>query len=430
MQNSWCEAYTSLQRRTTGYVREARWTMCGLSLCVDAFTQLEDSTLTCLADGPPQAQALAAELRQRALKGIGGELRVDWPEGPAWLNAHLPLRIALGGTAAHAARVLTLLGAPALLALEHRTPEQLAVLDPDMLLAADRPMRAAEVAPGGEDRPRVYVFEYMAGAVLGGTPLPRSSRIILRCHDFDLEQDAAFLRLSPDLLRQDGGLGAGVLAGFSSLGGGARLEAGLAQGRALAAAWAEAGIGLIHLELAGYETPAWRDQAMAGLAGSVTSIGMSLSEFRDLLPGAVSLEDGLLEIAARFRVDRIVVHADDWAIAATRSDPEREREALMMGCLLASARAAAGRLTVPDGLPAGARFADPPPESRRGDWHIVSCPSPYLRQPRTTLGLGDTFMAGCLLVLGQPKHPTVGRAPAPPSPHHPADPWESSHDTP
>jgi hypothetical protein len=28
-------------------------------------------------------------------------------------------------------------------------------------------------------------------------------------------------------------------------------------------------------------------------------------------------------------------------------------------------------------------------------------------RPRTTLGLGDTFMAGCLLVLGQPKLPDL-----------------------
>lgn len=430
MQNPWHEAYTSLQRRINAYVREARWTMCGLSLCVDAFTHLEDSTLARLADGPPPAQALAAALRQRAQRGIGGEIRIDWPQGPAWLDAHLPLRVALGGTAAHAARLLTLLGAPALLALDHRTPEQLAVLDPDMLLAEDGPVRAAAVLPRGEDRPRVYVFEYTAGTSLEGAPLPRSSRIIVRCHDFDLEQDAAFLRLSPELLRQDGGLGAGILAGFSSLGGGARLEAGLAQGRAAATAWAEAGIGLVHLEMAGYENPAYRDRAMAGLSGAVTSIGMSLSEFRDLLPQAASLEDGLLDLGTRFGLDRVVVHADDWAIAATRRDPDQEREALMMGCLLASTRAAAGRLAAPEAVPPGASFAEPPSESRRGAWHIVSCPSPYLPQPRTTLGLGDTFMAGCLLVLGQPKHADIGSVPQPPAFHPRPDLWESSHDTP
>jgi len=71
-----------------------------------------------------------------------------------------------------------------------------------------------------------------------------------------------------------------------------------------------------------------------------------------------------------------------------------------MGCLLASARAANGALVVPQDLPEEANFKTPPPEETEGGWHIVSCPSPHLDRPRTTLGLGDTFMAGSLLVLG------------------------------
>jgi hypothetical protein len=408
VQTSWYEAYTSLQQRIKTYARHAHWTMCGLSLCVDAFTRLDDASDAILRAGPLQAQTLAAELRRRAAQGIGGEIRFDWPDGPAWLDAHLSLRTALGGTPAHAARLLTLLGAPALLSLEHRTPEQIAVLDPEMLLAGDGPVRAADVQAEGEDRPRVYVFEYDAEESIGGAVPPRASRIILRFHDFDLERDGAFLRLSQHLLRQDGGHGSGILAGFNSLGSGAALDAGLIEARQVAAAWRQAGIGLIHLELAGYESPACRDRALEGLSGAMTSIGMSLSEFRALDPHGGSLEEGLICLGEQLGLERVSVHADDWAISATRSDPDREREALMMGCLLASSRAAAGRLTVPTSLPEQARFEAPPPESQHGDWSIVSCPSPHLRHPRTTLGLGDTFMAGCLLVLGQPKLAGIG----------------------
>lgn len=408
MQTSWYEAYTSLQQRIKVYASQAHWTMCGLSLCVDAFTRLDDRSDAILRAGPPQAQALAAELRRRAAQGIGGEIRFDWPQGPAWLDAHLSLRAALGGTPAHAARLLTLLGAPALLSLEHRTPEQIAVLDPDMLLAGDGPVRAADIQASGEDRPRVYVFEYDAEVTIGGIAPPRASRIIVRFHDFDLERDAAFLRLSTQLLQKDRGHGSGILAGFNSLGAGAQLEAGLIEARQVAAAWRQAGIGLVHLEMAGYESPACRDRTLDGLTGAMTSIGMSLSEFRGLDPHAASLEDGLIRLGERLGLERVSVHADDWAISATRSDPDREREALMMGCLLASTRAAAGHLAVPTGLPEQARFEAPPPESQQGDWSIVSCPSPHLRHPRTTLGLGDTFMAGCLLVLGQPKLAGLG----------------------
>lgn len=412
MQTSWYEAYTSLQQRIKTYARHAHWTMCGLSLCVDAFTRLDSACDASLRAGPASAQALAAELRRRAAQGIGGEIRFDWPEGPAWLDAHLSLRTALGGTSAHAARLLTLLGAPALLALEHRTPEQVAVLDPEMLLAGDEPVRAADVQAKGEDRPRVYVFEYDAEDNIGGVVAPRASRIIVRFHDFDLERDPAFLRLSQLLLRQNAGHGSGILAGFNSLGAGAPLDASLIEARHVAAAWRQAGIGLIHLEMAGYESPACRDRTLDGLTGAITSIGMSLSEFRALDPQGGSLEGGLIRLGERLGLERVSVHADDWAISATRSDPDREREALMMGCLLASTRAAAGHLAVPTGLPEDARFEAPPPESQQGAWSIVACPSPHLRHPRTTLGLGDTFMAGCLLVLGQPKLATIG-APTP-----------------
>lgn len=409
---SWRAAYQALIPRIRPYAAAAGWTLCGFSACVDAFTRLDDACDRVLSAGPAPARALAAELRARAASGIGGEIRFNWPEGGAWLDAKLPLDLALGGTSAHAARLLTLLGAPALLALRNRTPEQLAVLDPAMLIAEAAPRRAAEIGATGADRPRVYVFEYDADTPLGGVRPPRASRIIVRFHDFDLEDDAAFLRLGPQLLEAGRGPGGGVLSGFNALGSGARLQVGLDLARRAAALWRAAGIGIIHLELAGYESPACRDQAMAGLTGAATSLGMSLSEYRAMSPEPERLSDGLIRLGTVLGLDRVTVHADDWAISATRGDPGQERDALMMGCLLAAARAAAGRLTCPTALPAEAGFAPPPPEEERQGWSIVSCPSPYLRHPRTTLGLGDTFMAGCLLVLGQPPMPAAA-APAP-----------------
>ena len=356
--------------------------------------------------GPAPAQALRLELCRRAAAGIGGEIRVDWPEGPQWVDANLPIRTALGGTPAHAARLLTMLGAPALLALEHRGPEQLGLLDPDMRLAEDnRPLRAADVVPHGGDRLRVYVFEFTAGESFAGMTPPRSSRIIVRFHDLALEHDVAFEQLSPRLIRAHPGLGAGIVSGFNALGAGPALEPALGYARRIAQGWTAAGIGVIHLEMAGYETPQCRDTALDRLAGAVTSIGMSLSEFRAIDPETPYLADGLRRLGERLGVDRVSVHADDWAISATRRDPEQEREALMMGCLMASARAANGAPTVPQTLPAEAHFETPPGEEKQDGWHIVSCPSPHVDRPRTTLGLGDTFMAGCLLVLGQEKLP-------------------------
>jgi hypothetical protein len=407
VQSLWHDAYADLLGRLDLYARRARWTLCGLSVCVDAFAQLAACDAS-LAAGPREARALRAELRRRAAAGIGGEIRIDWAEGPGWANANLPLRTALGGTPAHAARLLTMLGAPALLALDHRGPEQLGLLDPDMLLAGhDRVMRRGEVTPQGADRLRVYVFEFTAGESFGGITPPRSSRIILRFHDLTLEHDTAFERLSPRLIAAHPGLGAGIVSGFNALGAGAALRPGLDYARRLSQSWAAAGIGMIHLEMAGYETALCRDATLDRLAGVVTSIGMSLSEFQAIDPDAASLSAGMRRLGERLHLDRVCVHADDWAMSVTRRDPAQEREALMMGCLMASARAASGALMVPRALPAKARFAAPPAEEMRDGWHSVSCPSPHLDRPRTTLGLGDTFMAGCLLVLGQEKRPEL-----------------------
>ena len=39
--------------------------------------------------------------------------------------------------------------------------------------------------------------------------------------------------------------------------------------------------------------------------------------------------------------------------------------------------------------------------SKSGERFIVCCASPYLERPVATIGLGDTFLAGTLLVLGR-----------------------------
>ena len=45
-------------------------------------------------------------------------------------------------------------------------------------------------------------------------------------------------------------------------------------------------------------------------------------------------------------------------------------------------------------------------------WSIACCPAPYLEKPAATIGLGDTFLAGTLLVLGGENCKAAGHAPA------------------
>jgi len=75
---------------------------------------------------------------------------------------------------------------------------------------------------------------------------------------------------------------------------------------------------------------------------------------------------------------------------------------LLVGNLMAASRAAHGVPAADLKVDPLARYADDFPRSRdlgRG-WRVDCVPSPYLYQPRSTVGLGDTFVAGTLLAHG------------------------------
>ena len=399
---TWPAAYTGILDRLDAITANARPTLCGMSACVDATVSLHASQALLEAVDPPQAAALAKTLTQRAQAGTGGELRVDWPGGPAWLDGRLPFTRDLGGTGPHAARMLAVLGAPVLLALATRSPEQLAVLHPQIWLAREgRPVPARAIVPDRPNATKVYIFEYTKDRVLGRLALPRSSRIIIRFDDSGLEDDREFASLSARLAPV---AGAALLAGFSTVAG-AELDASLARTRALTSRWRAGGIPAIHLELAGYERPEYRDRTLDALSGTITSVGLSRSEFDELVPG-LDLARGMRALGERYALRRVCVHADGWAATATLDDPGTEREALLLGCLLASTRAAHGAPRVPVAVPAGAVFEELPAlPPALGPWRFVACAAPYLAYPAATVGLGDTFTAGCLLVLGRGRGP-------------------------
>jgi ADP-dependent phosphofructokinase/glucokinase len=398
----WPTAYAELVARLGEYGAHARWTFCGLGACVDAVMSAHDAVAALLASSNVSARALGQTLEQRAGAGVGGEVRVHWDDGPDWLDAALPLRKALGGTAAHAARVLTRLGAPALLALSHRDAEQMGCLDGDICLAIDgRATPARNVDPHGAPRPKIYIFEFTAGRRVGDTLAPRSSRVIVRFTDPDIENDQQFEALSTAMGAE---AGAAVLSGFNGIRA-ADLDRALAQARALALRWRAAGVPIVHMEMGGFEILELRDRTVDGLRDGFNSIGFSQSEYRAMAPGDAPDTATIVATAERLGVDRLCIHADTWALAATRGDRDQERTALMMGCLLAGTRAAVGQPVRPAAVNPSAQYDEPPEESRRGAWNIVACSAPYLPHPATTLGLGDTFMAGCLLVLGQQHRP-------------------------
>lgn len=394
--------YEALAGRLPDLARTAPVTLCGMSACIDARLDMSAIGPLLEAQEPPEASALARLLLERAASGIGGEVRVDWPEGPAWLTERLAPRTALGGVGPQAGWVLATLGAAALVNLEDRSAHMLAHLPPRLLLAqAGEAVRADAVIPHGERRPDIFIFEYTAGVPVGPVVPARSSRIIVRFGDPGLDRDEAFEALSE---RVAATAGAGLVAGFNGVAP-AELDGETARIFALTRRWQAVGLRTVHMEMSGFADPTSRDTVLAAARGAVSSIGMSLSEFDDLAgpwSGSVAFGRALAALGERLECERVCVHADHWAASATLGDPGTELDALMTGCLVASARSAAGVPVMPHSVPEGARFHPSPfePGERLGRWHLVSCPSPYLAQPATTLGLGDSFTGGCLLILG------------------------------
>ncbi|HWL67473.1 MAG TPA: ADP-dependent glucokinase/phosphofructokinase [Geminicoccus sp.] len=397
----WHGAYAGLVRRLPGLAARAPVTLCGFSTCVDAYIRLEQAGPLLEADPATPAGRLARQLLERAWRGIGGEIHVDWPEGPAWLDASLPTRLGLGGTGAQAAQVLATLGAPTLVTVGDRSARQLERFHPRVGVAlADRTVPVAAVAAGpGPGKPAHYIIEFAADSEVGGRVLPRSSRIICRFADDPLEHDPWFEGHSRRLAGQ---AGAAILSGYNEVPPD-QLAAALAHTNELAAAWRAAGLRLIHLELGDFPDMAMAWQVMDGLRGPASSLGLSLSELEALLPDDRPVPERAVELAERMAVERVAVHYDTYALAVTRNDPHAELQALMAGSLLASTRAWHGEVRVPDQVPQGAVFQAPPcpPVGILGGWNLAACATPWLRRPAATIGLGDSFLAGTLLVLGQ-----------------------------
>jgi ADP-dependent phosphofructokinase/glucokinase len=395
----WPQAYADAAARLPRIAAASSVILCGCGACVDRLVTLDEAAPALLASAEPLSVQLGHELLRRAAAGIGGEILSRATKAPA-LPDRLGARRSLGGTAAQAAYALAQLGAPVLLALQDRTAEQIALLHPDILIATDAGLaRAGTLAPAqAQGRPPHLIVEYVEGRAVSGIVPPRSTRIIVRFADDGMDNDPHFVVASRRLAAA---AASGILAGFNAIPADA-LDATLAVAAGIAESWRTAGLAALHLELGDFPNLAHRKSVLAALAGRFTSLGMSLSELGSLLPGAEPVAAKARYLAQAFGAERVAIHADEWALTLTRGDPRREQQALLAGCLLAASRAAHGRPNVPDALPAGARLHLPHPSFAEADgWYEVSCPAPWLPRPASTIGLGDTFVAGTMLLLGR-----------------------------
>src|SRR5690348_4257678 len=146
----WAGQYRDLIADIPRIAEKAPLMLFGLSACVDARIFAHELGALFRPGAPEAARAFGKLVKERAAAGIGGEVRIEWPEGPGWLAGHVPIAYALGGTGPQAAWSLAAIGARALIALEDRSAHKLKQVHPDILIAENgRPVRAAEVVARG-----------------------------------------------------------------------------------------------------------------------------------------------------------------------------------------------------------------------------------------------------------------------------------------
>jgi ADP-dependent phosphofructokinase/glucokinase len=399
----WAQLYARASEAVEEIVLEAPPILAGFTACVDVVIAFDDALLARLqadsTEGGP-ARELVDELARAVVRG-GGELRLDWPEGPAWLGQRLAGTRALGGTGAQVAQSLAVLGAQALLCLGKRSSELADLLDPNVLLASDSgAVAAAHMATSGNASLPHYVFEFARGATVDGRRVTKSDRLITLYEPEELEDDPQFDHLSSEIAALRG---AAVISGFNELLP-ERRRAGLARCAALVETWRRRGLRVAHVELARYPDNAAIDEVCSALAPACNSVGMNDAEFRTLTGTNVSAERAAM-FAEHYGFTRICIHGDRWAYSLTRDDPDVELGALLVGSLLAASRAHLGRPASRGELllqlaPVAPVAGSPGSRARLDGWTEVICPTPHIRHPVATVGLGDTFTAGALLALG------------------------------
>jgi ADP-dependent phosphofructokinase/glucokinase len=348
---------------------------------VDAIFPVDTTGLlrlgTAVASPHPIARAVAEALLSRVASGRGGELLFRWNDGAEWVRQLLgePARTQIGGTGPQASWALAEIGAPSVLALRDRSAQQLAVVDPH-----------------GEPTKQPHcILEFTAGTPFVDTSVPRSTRIILRFGDEPIEQDENYFDLTPHLH----GVQAALISGMNSL----RPDDVQAKSwlTELSTRWREAGVGVVHHEMAEYATLRHMDEAIDARIG--TSIGLSLAELRTLAGSTSDPAHLAAALGERSAATRVIVHADQWSLAVYKAADAPPRRQLLIGNLLAAARAQSGQPVADLFVDAEAALTDdlPPSGPVTDGWAAISAPSLYLSRPATTIGLGDTFVAGVLL---------------------------------
>jgi ADP-dependent phosphofructokinase/glucokinase len=435
--SGWRRRYEAALERATERAeivqREERRIACAFTANVDRVATLDRVLLDRLfadrvfpADAP---RVRRAETVDALLLGIaqciaaGDGIDLPLPEAlQDWLLARMGdrARMQVGGTGAQAAATLATLGFPVLLHLTGRSPQQIAVLPHRERIALGSPDGLIPLAAAADpDDATMWhpVLEFPAGLpapLAGHAVAPAANRVLLHYDpvNADFRIDPGFdAALTDPALRID----ALLISGFSQLAGRAALERVLWDTAVAVQIWRAARDDLVvHLELGAMPDAGAMLRILEVLQPVVTSVGLNVDELDQLLgalgetmaaPGP-ALVAQVRHLAARYPVPRFSLHTREFCLTVTDGDPERERDALLFGALVAATRARTGAFPAFADLAAtlaeapGMAWSSRPATATRGPWlrsgWATASPAACWRRPGGRPAAGSSRLTGRL----------------------------------
>jgi ADP-dependent phosphofructokinase/glucokinase len=382
-------------------------------------THLHEEPSYRIGDVIDSMESFARIVSYHMIHGLGGEADITNNDICAYLENKFHTEYALGGTCAQGAAALNAAGFPVLAHITDRSSEVCRLMSGSGLDTVTAQGVVPMMQSATNDLPvRHMILQYPKGAsvsVDGKTyKAPQSNRLIL---DYDtihksmpvdpLFYDFCEAQADNILVYCISGLNAIVDERIMA----DKIDELIKHFQAIKHVNANC---MVYLEGACYLNPDLKNLVFDRLSSVVDFYGMNEEELVDHAcrfgletdkEDLRSVLKALRLLLEKYPVRGIVMHTKDYAMYFGQEIPHADIEkGLTVGNLMAATRARTGhygtyeecRDTMNLALSAeGIRFADELAQIEHTE-HVCIVPSRYMEHPKYTIGLGDTFMAGCL----------------------------------
>lgn len=351
------------------------------------------------------------------LRGLGGEIDISNSSVCHFLEQKFRTRLALGGTCAQGSAALGVIGFPVVAHLTDRSGEVSQRMNyPNVSVVSKGQLVSAVEGASNEPSVKHIIVQYNRGdvvRVLGKEHvIPASNRLILDYDDLHkgLSVDKEFMQYVEENAAD---LCSYSISGFSLIVDATRLGQALDVLEPHYARIKQVNPQcVIYLEGAHYLSPSIQQMTFDRLSKHIDILGVNEEELVDLVERhgvAIDCEDlgsilrGLEAVITHYPVKGIVLHTKDYALYYGHRFAGLDMErGLTIGNLMATTKARLGHYgTVEDCKETlaldlshvGLAFAKDLESVQKGRYTCI-VPSRYMKNPHSTIGLGDTFVAG------------------------------------